>query len=237
VMLGGFVPGGKEPEMRTFLLPRSDYEILDTWFVSGLVASGSKDIVVHDAFVPDHRMHRFSDGYRQDSPGNRINPSPVYRYPFGQIHVRSVSTPALGVARGAVSATRAAFDRGEIAPEDEQRMREAMANAEAVLDREVLALERDFAEMSGAIRAGTTLPIERRARFRHDSARAVSEALRVVSELFTATGLAALRSEAKINRAFQDVHAIRAHHANGKDGPLRNFGGVLLGRKSTDYFI
>lgn len=32
------------------LVPRSDYEIIDTWFVSGLQGTGSKDISVKDAF-------------------------------------------------------------------------------------------------------------------------------------------------------------------------------------------
>ena len=104
VFLGGFVPSeeGKPPDMRTFLVPRSDYEIIDNWHVSGLRGSGSKDVVVDGAFVPDHRMHKFTDGFRQESPGNEINPSPVYKYPFGQIHVRSVSTPAVGAALGAL---------------------------------------------------------------------------------------------------------------------------------------
>ena len=40
---------------RVFLLPRSDYTILDTWFVAGQKASGSKDVAVQDAFIPEHR--------------------------------------------------------------------------------------------------------------------------------------------------------------------------------------
>jgi 3-hydroxy-9,10-secoandrosta-1,3,5(10)-triene-9,17-dione monooxygenase len=240
VMLGGFVPAEKEgaqPEMRTFLLPRADYTIIDTWYVSGLVASGSKDIVVENAFVPEHRMHKFADGYRQDSPGNAINTSPVYRYPFGQIHVRSVSTPAVGVALGAIEAMRELAANGRFDAEEDLRMREAMAEGAACLDREIITLERNFAEMAEHIANKTPIPVERRARFRNDSARAVSEAVAVVDALFEAAGMPALQTGTAINRAFQDVHAIRGHHANGKDGPLRNFGGVLLGRKSTDYFI
>ena len=38
------------------LLPRSDWEIDDTWFVTGLAGTGSKDIVIEDAFVPPHRV-------------------------------------------------------------------------------------------------------------------------------------------------------------------------------------
>lgn len=238
VMLGGFLPAedGRAPEMCTFLVPKSDCTVVDTWFVTGLVASGSKDVVVEGARVPAHRIHRFADGFRQDSPGNAWNPSPVYRYPFGQIHVRCVSTPALGVALGAVDAARALAD--EVTdPVERLRLREAIATASARIDRELLALERDFGEMADLIGRGAPIPLERRARNRHDAARAVGEAIAAVDALFTAAGLRALRGDHPLNRAFQDVHAIRAHHANGPDGPTRNLGGVLLGERTTDYFL
>lgn len=49
---GWVMLGSEGIHERTFvLLPRSDFEIVDTWFVSGLRGSGSKDIVVEDAFV------------------------------------------------------------------------------------------------------------------------------------------------------------------------------------------
>ena len=37
------------------LLPRPDYDILDTWFTSGMRGTGSKDIVIRDVFVPEYR--------------------------------------------------------------------------------------------------------------------------------------------------------------------------------------
>ena len=40
-----------------------------------------------------------------------------------------------------------------------------------------------------------------------------------------------------INRCFQDIHAIRAHHANMPDKPALNFGGVQLGKRNSDGFI
>jgi hypothetical protein len=189
-----------------------------------------------------HHMHKFFDGFRSNSPGNEVNPSPVYRYPFGQIHVRSVSTPALGAALGALESfneymkTKVSQATGGKAA-DNLLNNIAAAEAAAIIDREIITLERNFDEMFGYLERGEAIPLERRARFRNDSARAVSAAVEVVDALFTACGGRVLFQGNDINRHWQDVHAIRAHHANGKDGPLRNFGGVLLGRKSTDYFI
>lgn len=92
VFLGGFVPtDGGPPDMHTFLVPRADYRIVDDWHVLGLQGTGSKTIVVDDAFVPEHRTHRFADGFKCQSPGHAENDAPLFRLPFGQIFVRSVS--------------------------------------------------------------------------------------------------------------------------------------------------
>src|SRR5205085_4797227 len=59
VKLGAFIipPDAKPPfEGAFFLLPIDDVEIVDNWFVCGLAGTGSKDIVVRDAFVPAHRV-------------------------------------------------------------------------------------------------------------------------------------------------------------------------------------
>ena len=243
IFLGGFVPSeGDRPDMRTFLVPRSDYEIVDNWHVSGLKASGSKDIIVKEAVVPPHRLHKFSDGFRSQSPGNEVNPSAVYRYPFGQIHVRSVSTPALGAALGALESfteymkTKVSQATGGKAA---QNTHNAMAAAEAaaVIDREILTLERNFDEMIELLEKGEEIPVPRRARFRNDSARAVSAATEVVDALFTACGGRVLFKGNDINRHWQDVHAIRAHHANGPEKPASNFGGLQFGHRNTDFFI
>ena len=244
VMLGGFVPSeeGAPPDMRTFLVPRSDYEIIDNWHTSGLRGSGSNDVVVDGAFVPDHRMHKFTDGFKQDSPGNAVNPSPVYRYPFGQIHVRSVSTPAVGAALGALEEYRD-YMKSKISQATGGKAADSPVNsasaaeAAAALDREVLTLRRNFEEMFSCLKDGEKIPMERRVRFRHDSARAVDVARNVVDRLFTTCGARAAFSDHPINRHFQDVHTIRLHHANAPDSPASNFGGFLFGKKNTDFFI
>lgn len=245
VFLGGLVPPEREgapPEMRTFLLPRRDYRIDDNWFVAGLRATGSKDIVVEGAFVPEHRTHRLIDGFRRASPGNEVNPAPLYRLPFGQVFVRSVSTSAIGAALGAleaytgVAAKRVAAGDGRKVAEDSAAQLVA-ARAAAAIDEARLVLHRNFDEMMAAVRAGQDLPLERRLRFRFDSSQAVVKCVAAVDELFTASGGRAIFLDNPLQRFFQDVHAARAHYANNPDKPGRNWGGVQLGLKNQDYFV
>jgi 3-hydroxy-9,10-secoandrosta-1,3,5(10)-triene-9,17-dione monooxygenase len=245
VFLGGMVPPeaeGKPPEMRTFLLPRSDYRIDDTWHVAGLKATGSNDIVVEDAFVPEHRTHRLIDGYKRKSPGNALNTAPLYRLPFGQIFVRSVSTSAIGAAQGALDAYRAVAEK-RIAASDGARVVEDVATqmvcarAAAVIDEVQLVLHRNIDDMMARVRAGEDIPIDRRVQYRYDSANAVVKCAGVVDELFTQSGGRAIFLSSPILRYFLDVHAARAHYANNPDKPGRNLGGVMLGLKNQDYFL
>ncbi len=246
VFLGGMVPPegeGKPPEMRTFLLPRDDYRIDDNWHVAGLKATGSKDIVVEDAFVPEHRTHRFLDGFKRESPGNAVNPAPLYRLPFGQVFVRSVSTSAIGIARGAIDTYRAVA-RGRISAGDgvtkiaeEAAVQLVCATAEATIDEARLVLHRNMDEMMALVRAGEDIPLERRVQFRHDSSRAVARCVAAVDDLFTQSGGRAIFLGSPILRYFLDAHAARAHYANNPDKPGRNYGGVLLGLKNQDFFL
>ena len=101
--LGGTVEG-KPDDRRIFVIPHSDYEIVDTWHVPGLKGTGSHDIVVEDAFVPEYRTQKYSDNFRGYGPGLALNTSPLYRLPFGQVFFRGVSTGAIGALQGMLDA-------------------------------------------------------------------------------------------------------------------------------------
>lgn len=243
--LGAFVPpkvDGQRPDMRTFLVPRADYEIVDVWHTSGLRGTGSKDVVVQDVFVPEHRTHRFADGFKCHSPGNSSNPGPLYRLPFGQVFTRSVSTTAIGIAEQAladycaVAAQRTSQAQGKQIKED--RAAQAIAaRSQAALDEVKLVFDRNFEQMTRLAEAGAEISIEDRARWRLDSSRAVTRCVAVVDELFTQSGGRAIFLDHPLNRAFADIHAARAHFAN-KPGPSEeNLGRVMMGGQTTDFFL
>lgn len=243
VFLGGFAPVEEgPPDMRTYLLPRSDYRIEDTWHVAGLRGTGSKDIVVERAFVPEHRTHRLIDGFKCKSPGNAINPSPLYRLPFGQIFVRSVSTTAIGVAEAALEAFRttaskrvAAGDRSQVAIDP--AVQRVCADVATAIDEVKLTFTRNLDELIDYADRGEAPPVDRRVRFRHDSARATERCCDAVNDLFRATGGRAIFIGNPILDAWLDVNAARAHFANNPEKPARNFGGLLLEQKNADFFI
>jgi len=73
--------GALEPVVH--LVPRHDYRIEDNWHVAGLVATGSKDIVLADVFVPVHRTLSMKQAQSGASPGAALYPeNPVFRVPL-----------------------------------------------------------------------------------------------------------------------------------------------------------
>jgi 3-hydroxy-9,10-secoandrosta-1,3,5(10)-triene-9,17-dione monooxygenase len=245
VFLGGLVPPREphhKPQMRTFLLPRADYTIEDNWNVIGLEGTGSKNIIVSGAFVPEHRTHKFTDGFSGKSPGLKVNTAPLFKLPFGQVFVRSVSTSIIGVLEGALEAYIETA-RSRIAASNQKKVsldpvsQMVCAHARATLDEINLVLQRSFSELMDAAQEGRTLTVERRSQFRYESARAVDRCTEAVDQLFTASGGRSIFVDSDIGRFFRDAHAIRAHFANKPEAPGRNLGGVLLGVDNADLFI
>ncbi|MEW6777178.1 MAG: acyl-CoA dehydrogenase family protein, partial [Bdellovibrionota bacterium] len=103
ITVGAMVDHGTKlplPDVRSFLVPRKDFRIEDTWHVAGLRGTGSKDVVIENAHVPSHRILNFAEAHCGKSPGSRINTSPLYRMPFASVLTMTLACPALGVARG-----------------------------------------------------------------------------------------------------------------------------------------
>lgn len=94
VVLGANVPG--EAAAFNFVIPISEVEVVDDWYVLGLVGTGSRSVIVDDVFVPDHRAidrEILRSGY---GPGLKHNPGPLYRIQQGLIYTSVSSAPALG---------------------------------------------------------------------------------------------------------------------------------------------
>ncbi len=245
VFLGGAViPEGAAgtPEYRTFLVPRADFKIIDNWHVMGLKGTGSKDVVVEDAFVPEYRTHNMKDSFSGTNPGLRVNPAPLYRLPFGQIFVRAVSSASIGALRGALNAFRvfgskhvSANDFSSTAQDPAAQL--AAADAALAIDEMRLGLFHSFDSMLSKLRSGQPLAIEERLHYRYQSALAAERCAEHVTRLFHSYGAQGIFLGNPIARFFADIHAARAHYANNPDRFGRSYGGVMLGQQNTDLFI
>lgn len=243
--LGAMIPPTKEgeaPDYRTFLVPRSDYDIVDNWDVSGLEGTGSNDIIVKDAFVPEYRTHRSTHGFECDSPGNAVNQHPIFRLPFGQIFVRAVCSSAVGCLKGVTNAyitvnkDRVGLNDGnKIATDPDAQM--ALAKAISTVDECEAIMFRNFDAMLEAAEAGTSLPIEQRIKMRFDAALVAGKCADAINNMFIACGAQGIFRDHPLNRAWLDINAGRTHVANNPFKFGRSLGGVLMGGENTDFFL
>jgi len=84
------------------LVPRADVEIIDTWFVSGLAGSGSKDVAVKDAFIPLHRVLDPDKAGYGDWAGWEWHKQARYRVPLWCLIGWDLLSPLIGMVRGCV---------------------------------------------------------------------------------------------------------------------------------------
>ena len=241
-VLGGLVPPAREgdpPDARTFLVPRRDYAIEDNWYVMGLSGTGSKNLMVADAFVPEYRTHSYRDAFLLKNPGAVVNDGPLYRLPFGLVFPACIASPAVGVAQGALETFReqsktrlAARDRSRVAedPFIQFHLAEAAAEVDAARER----LLANFAEMMRLVSAGQEIPLTQRARYRWDAAKAVEWSVRAVDRLFEASGGGGIYLSNPIQRAWRDVHAMRAHAGNNPEKAAAVFGRSEFGLPPLD---
>ena len=233
-LLGAIVP---EDGYRTFLVPRSDYAIEDTWFAYGLQATGSNDIVIEKpVFVPEHRTHRQMDGF------NCVHsqPNPMYGIPWAQMFIRVVTTPAIGAARHAVAlftgnAAGSSTDPTKLQgdPDVQRRVAETINDIEET----EAVLFRNLDRLLAAAQAGKPPSLMDRVRWRYQASLVIDRMGRAVDRLFEVAGGRSVFQDAPIQEIWRDIHIARAHVANNPTAFARNLGGMALGAENADVFI
>lgn len=239
VLLGGVLSEAAGPQYYTFLVPRADFEIIDTWHVAGLAATGSNNLKLDTVFVPDHRAHKMpAEGI--GGPGTAVNPGEIYRFPFPSVLTNSITAPMLGMARGAVDAhielmrerKRAAYG-GEAAAMSGFAQKH-VADAMAMIDGAALLMRANLAEMAEQIRSGAGIERELRLRVRRDQTRGSVAAIDATNLVFANSGGAAILLSSPIQRAWRDVNAARVHAANEVERLAAAYGGEQLGITATE---
>ena len=242
--LGGLVsdPEGGAPDYRTFLVPRSDFEIDYVWDTMGLRGTGSQDVVVKDAFVPAYRTHRSKDGFAATSPGLKVNDAPLFKLPFGQIFVRAVSSSSIGALQGALDAFRG-YATKRVSSNDFSRTSDdpdaqvVMAETASAIDEMKTTLNRNFGVLMNQARSETPFDLEQRLMFRFQSGQILDRCAELISRMFYSCGAQGTYRSSPLVRTFVDIHTGRTHIANNPFKVARNYGGFMLGNPNTDTFI
>ena len=239
-MLGGTVVAEDEStELRVFLVPASDYSVLDTWDTMGLRGTGSEDVVVEDVFVADHMTLAVSQLAGGATPGSAVNPSPLYRLPVFALFPFVLSGCALGNAQACLedfeaSARRRASSYNRARMADFQSIQIRVAAAAARIDAARRIMRGCCLEAMEDARAGRLPDMTRRVAYRRDGAFSVNLCTEAVNILFKASGGASLARAGAMQRQFREAQAIDSHIAFSFDAAGANYGRVALGLPSEN---
>jgi len=207
---------GDPPVMIMFMMPKTDYELIDNWHVIGLRGTGSIDVKLDNHFVPAHRALTVDETKMGQAPGAIFHDSPLYRIPtyaaFGYVQ----GGAAIGCAQGMYDAyvtetkARAAKSTGRSLAEHAP-LQLRVAEAGACIDAARLLLQNDAAEMYRLAAARQYPDMVSRTRYRRDGAFASQLCTRGVDALYAVAGGGGLYTANPLERYFRDAHAINAH--------------------------
>jgi 3-hydroxy-9,10-secoandrosta-1,3,5(10)-triene-9,17-dione monooxygenase len=202
------------PKMIWTLLPRRDWEILDTWHAAGLKGSASDNIRVPGAFVPDDFTLDIGFGPVSGPPvGSRINTHPMYRLPLSGFFFFNVTIPALGIARGALDAYADGLaGRGDRPNLVGRQLRLGESSVE--VDAAEALVRADLEVIDGILHRSAPIPTGFQARLGRDLSYVVKICGQAVDRLAMATGAHGMLDANPVQRAARDIHAIANHAVN-----------------------
>lgn len=235
-VVGASAPGrqGEAPENHFFLLPREDYEIIDTWHVVGLRGTGSKDLLIRDAFVPDHRVISFTEQATGAAPGLAVNTGALYRLPMQATGGFTLISTIYGAARGAVedhvAGLRARVARvGGRSLADIASVQTRIAEAEAALDTVEMIARDAWTRAMRQIRETGSIDPRDALRMKRDAAWCARLCVQAVDLVFAGAGGGGLFEGQALQRHWRDVHAGAAQFGLQWDVWAPAYGRMRLG--------
>ena len=221
-------------ELRSFLLHPGQYRIDDTWYVAGLQGTGSKDIVVEAAFVPEHRTQSHLDyAHGNPLPGQQVNPGPLYRLPWSVVFNAAVAASVLGSARGFVDLWTSEAAGRTIPPRirlaDDPLTQRRLSDAVWYLDAATSRMQADAVELWARAEAGDVPTMADRGRYRWNLCRGCELVGQAAGDLMRAASGRSIFLDHPLQARYQDLNAALSHAFLVPDPLAKAVGGTLLG--------
>ena len=226
---------GGAPERRFFLVPQAGFKSQDNWSSYGLTATGSHDVKIEDAFVPEHRSvsaEIFAAG--QNLPGAQLYQNPLFSMPTFAAFAYILASIPVATAKAAVEqftgtmrARAGTYTGTRVAELSSVQAR--IAEAASCVEFAETVMRRDWQTLEANVRDGEFPSMETKLRWKRNVAFATGLAVRAIDALMPAAGAGGLKLEFPLQRQFRDIHAASAHIALTWDVHAAAYGQSALG--------
>jgi alkylation response protein AidB-like acyl-CoA dehydrogenase len=189
----------------TFLVPKKDVRLIDTWEVVGLRGTGSFSFEIDDLFVPETHTY--------DPAGKPREDGPLYCVPTTLFFAPGFATVALGAARAALDAA-IEMAKAKVQGFEERTLQDLSTTQRTVGEAEAIwgSAKAYLREASSAMWQGAcknrSLTYEERIRLRLASTYGIRKAGEVVDIAYTLCGSDSIFATNPVQRRFRDVHTI-----------------------------
>jgi 3-hydroxy-9,10-secoandrosta-1,3,5(10)-triene-9,17-dione monooxygenase len=224
------------------LFDRDQFKIVDNWNVIGMQGTGSRRVVIEDAFVTADRALWMSDSQGRpvrDQPGHALHSNPMYHGWLAPLLISEVAAVSVGAARGALDIYEEIlgnkktnfppFHLRSLDPEFQRHFGEAQAlidTAEAAL----LKLTADYMDLTRAHAGnGTPLDEEMERRLILIEQQVIHLAWEAVELMFRTSGTSAAAKSSPLGRALRNLAVIRTHVTLQFDHTSANAGRLHFG--------
>jgi alkylation response protein AidB-like acyl-CoA dehydrogenase len=237
VLLSAMVPAEPTPIQRLCLVRPADVDVIDAWRVDGMIATGSRDIVATDLFVPERNMSLL----KPPAVTAGANATYLMRLPVPPFLSLTAAIPALGAARRAVTlyrtliGERVRFGTHKVQSQSASaqiRLATALADvraAETVLRAAARTIE---AHARGETRLSSVDQIELRLTIAH----VVHACRRVVRNVMDGSGAGVHYLDHEIQRLNRDVQMMSAHTVFDRDLVAEQAGRARLDTDAPLFF-
>ncbi|NYG59913.1 alkylation response protein AidB-like acyl-CoA dehydrogenase [Nocardioides daedukensis] len=221
IFLGAFLgdEDGKTimpPKNYHVVLPRSDYEIVeDSWDVVGLRGTGSKDVIVKDAFIPEYRVVEFGRFLNGSQLADSGQTDPCFGIPFTTAFPLGITSAVIGIAEGALNAhlayqkTRVQITGTKV--KDDPYVLFAISAAAEEIKASRTAILDNVTFFYDKAKRGEEVTFEERAASRRTQVAAAWRAVRAMDEVVARSGGNGMRMDNPIQRFWRDGHMGLAH--------------------------
>ena len=234
IMSSGIVLGeGASGGPVTFIMPRSDVTLIDTWEMEGMRATGSWDVTVEDVFIPAHRTVPTAALFSAQTPGSLVHANSFYTRPLALLSFGYPLPVFVGALRGVADEftanikTRVGTNDGKSAAAKQvMQMLVGRGEARAQLAEAMLA---DLIDSIMASDNGVRFEVPARLAVKARGAMLVEFCKETISELVLGAGANAFRKQSKLQMIFRDINMISAHAFFEQGAATEGFGRSLLG--------
>jgi len=226
------------PEHRFFALPIEEVKVEDTWWVDGMCATGSGDLIVENREVPDERSVSIAALSAGTAPGSKQHAAPLYHTPMVPILILAAAMPAVAQARAALHRFKADIGKRrlfarDLRQADQPAAQMRLAEVAIATDRAERLLRQITAEIMERRDAASP---EERAGWAARAALAVRESRDSLRSMADASGASAHFQSHPLQRAVRDVQTLSGHAIFDLEQRLESYGRVLLGHEPQGMF-